>query len=325
MLQANFWLDKYKAQKIIKEKKFQEDLIKSYNLSVKECNEISDLFNLAVEENNKLIINESLKNLEQLRLKAKKNEIKCFLSNESDSLDCYIEIHAGAGGTESQDWAEMLRRMYMKWSLNREFKSQIINEHKGDEAGIKSSTIKIEGEYVFGWLKSESGIHRLVRISPFDSGARRHTSFASVWIYPVVDENIDIEIIEKDLRIDTYRSSGAGGQHVNTTDSAVRITHLPTKIVVQCQNERSQHKNKETCMNMLRARLYNYQLKKIEDKTKNEENAKSDIGWGHQIRSYILHPYRLVKDNRTNYESTNPDKVLEGAIDEFLESSLYKN
>ena len=325
MLQANFWLDKYKAQKIIKEKKLQEDLIKSYNLSVKECNEISDLFNLAVEENNKLIINESLKNLEQLRLKAKKNEIKCFLSNESDSLDCYIEIHAGAGGTESQDWAEMLRRMYMKWSLNREFKSQIINEHKGDEAGIKSSTIKIEGEYVFGWLKSESGIHRLVRISPFDSGARRHTSFASVWIYPVVDENIDIEIIEKDLRIDTYRSSGAGGQHVNTTDSAVRITHLPTKIVVQCQNERSQHKNKDTCMNMLRARLYNYQLKKIEDKTKNEENAKSEIGWGHQIRSYVLHPYRLVKDNRTNYESTNPDKVLDGAIDEFLESSLYKN
>ncbi len=325
MLQANFWLDKHKAQKIIKEKKLQEDLIKSYNLSVKECNEISDLFNLAVEENNILIINESLKNLEQLRSKAKKNEIKCFLSNESDSLDCYIEIHAGAGGTESQDWAEMLRRMYMKWSLNREFKSQIINEHKGDEAGIKSSTIKIEGEYVFGWLKSESGIHRLVRISPFDSGARRHTSFASVWIYPVVDENIDIEIIEKDLRIDTYRSSGAGGQHVNTTDSAVRITHLPTKIVVQCQNERSQHKNKETCMNMLRARLYNYQLKKREDKTKNEENAKSDIGWGHQIRSYILHPYRLVKDNRTNYESTNPDKVLDGAIDEFLESSLYKN
>ena len=219
----------------------------------------------------------------------------------------------------------MLRRMYMKWSTSQHFKCQLINEHKGDEAGIKSSTIKVEGEYVFGWLKSESGIHRLVRISPFDSGARRHTSFASVWIYPVVDENIDIEIIEKDLRIDTYRSSGAGGQHVNTTDSAVRITHIPTKIVVQCQNERSQHKNKDTCMNMLRARLYNYELKKREDKTKNIENSKSDIGWGHQIRSYVLHPYRLVKDNRTNCESSNPDKVLDGEINEFLESSLYKS
>jgi len=325
MLEANFWQDKNNAQKIVKEKKLQEDLINSYDYSVKQCKEIYDLYNLALEENNTSIISESLKNLEKLRLNTKKNETKCFLSNESDSLDCYIEIHAGAGGTESQDWAEMLRRMYMKWSANRHFKCQLINEHKGDEAGIKSSTIKVEGEYVFGWLKSESGIHRLVRISPFDSGARRHTSFASVWIYPVVDENIDIEIIEKDLRIDTYRSSGAGGQHVNTTDSAVRITHIPTKIVVQCQNERSQHKNKDTCMNMLRARLYNYELKKREDKTKNIENSKSDIGWGHQIRSYVLHPYRLVKDNRTNCESSNPDKVLDGEINEFLESSLYKS
>ena len=323
MLEANFWQDKNNAQKIVKEKKLQEDLINSYDYSVKQCKEIYDLYNLALEENNTSIISESLKNLEELRLNTKKNETKCFLSNESDSLDCYIEIHAGAGGTESQDWAEMLRRMYMKWSASQHFKCQLINEHKGDEAGIKSSTIKVEGEYVFGWLKSESGIHRLVRISPFDSGARRHTSFASVWIYPVVDENIDIEIIEKDLRIDTYRSSGAGGQHVNTTDSAVRITHIPTKIVVQCQNERSQHKNKETCMNMLRARLYNYEIKKREDKTKNIENAKSDIGWGHQIRSYVLHPYRLVKDNRTNYESSNPDKVLDGDLDEFLESNLY--
>ena len=212
----------------------------------------------------------------------------------------------------------------MKWASNKGYKSQLISEHKGDEAGIKSSTIKIEGEYIYGFLKTESGIHRLVRISPFDSGARRHTSFASVWIYPVVDENIDIEIIEKDLRIDTFRSSGAGGQHVNTTDSAVRITHLPTKIVVQCQNERSQHKNKETCMNMLKARLYDHELKKRKDKNKNTENFKSDIGWGHQIRSYVLHPYRLVKDNRTNYESSNPNKVLDGEIDEFLESSLYK-
>ena len=325
MLEANFWQDKNNAQKIVKEKKLQEDLINSYDYSVKQCKEIYDLYNLALEENNTPIISESLKNLEELKLNTKKNETKCFLSNESDSLDCYIEIHAGAGGTESQDWAEMLRRMYMKWSTSQHFKCQLINEHKGDEAGIKSSTIKVEGEYVFGWLKSESGIHRLVRISPFDSGARRHTSFASVWIYPVVDENIDIEIIEKDLRIDTYRSSGAGGQHVNTTDSAVRITHIPTKIVVQCQNERSQHKNKDTCMNMLRARLYNYELKKREDKTKNIENSKSDIGWGHQIRSYVLHPYRLVKDNRTNYESSNPDKVLDGGINEFLESSLYKS
>ena len=323
MLETNFWQDKNNAQKIVKEKKLQEDLINSYDYSVKQCKEIYDLYNLALEENNTSIISESLKNLEELRLNTKKNETKCFLSNESDSLDCYIEIHAGAGGTESQDWAEMLRRMYMKWSSSQHFKYQLINEHKGDEAGIKSSTIKVEGEYVFGWLKSESGIHRLVRISPFDSGARRHTSFASVWVYPVVDENIDIEIIEKDLRIDTYRSSGAGGQHVNTTDSAVRITHIPTKIVVQCQNERSQHKNKETCMNMLRARLYNYEIKKREDKTKNIENAKSDIGWGHQIRSYVLHPYRLVKDNRTNYESSNPDKVLDGDLDEFLESNLY--
>jgi peptide chain release factor 2 len=325
MLEASFWQDQNKAQKVIKEKKFQEDIINSYNSSVKQCKEILDLFNLAVEENNTSLINDSLKSIEELRFKTKKNETKCFLSNETDSLDSYIEIHAGAGGTESQDWAEMLRRMYMKWSANKEFKFQIISEHKGDEAGLKSSTIKIEGEYVFGFLKSESGIHRLVRISPFDSGARRHTSFASVWVYPVVDENIDIEIMEKDLRIDTYRSSGAGGQHVNTTDSAVRITHIPTKIVVQCQNERSQHKNKATCMNMLKARLYNFAFKKKADQTKNIEDAKSDIGWGHQIRSYILHPYRLVKDNRTNYESSNPDKVLDGEIDEFLESSLYKN
>ena len=283
-----------------------------------------DLYNLAVEENNKSIINDSLINIKNLQKKVKQNEIKCFLSNEADSLDCYLEIHAGAGGTESQDWAEMLRRMYMKWANNKGYSSQLISEHKGDEAGIKSSTIKITGEYIYGFLKSESGIHRLVRISPFDSGARRHTSFASVWVYPVIDENIKIEILEKDLRIDTYRSSGAGGQHVNTTDSAVRITHLPTKIVVQCQNDRSQHKNKETSMNMLRARLYEYELKKKEQENKNLESTKSDIGWGHQIRSYILHPYRMVKDYRTDFESSNPDKILDGQIDDFLESSLYK-
>ena len=270
------------------------------------------------------VIEESVKNIKNLINKAKENEIKCFLSNETDILHAYIEIHAGAGGTESQDWAEMLRRMYLKWASNKNYNTELISEHKGDEAGIKSTTIKIKGEYIFGYLKAESGIHRLVRISPFDSGARRHTSFASVWVYPVIDENIKIEILDKDLRIDTYRSSGAGGQHVNTTDSAVRITHLPTKIVVQCQNERSQHKNKETCMNMLRARLYEFELKKKEKEAQNKENAKSDIGWGHQIRSYVLHPYRLVKDNRTQVESTSPDKVLDGEIDYFLESSLYK-
>ena len=214
--------------------------------------------------------------------------------------------------------------MYIKWTTNKEFKFQLISEHKGDEAGIKSSTIKINGDYVYGYLKNESGIHRLVRISPFDSGARRHTSFASIWVYPVLDENIKVEILEKDLRIDTYRSSGAGGQHVNTTDSAVRITHLPTKIVVQCQNERSQHKNKETCINMLRARLYDFEIKKKEKVSEDLESSKSEIGWGHQIRSYVLQPYRLVKDNRTNFESTNPDKVLDGEIDEFLENSLYQ-
>ena len=219
----------------------------------------------------------------------------------------------------------MLRRMYLKWSDNKKFKSNLISEHKGEEAGIKSSTIKIEGDYVFGWLKNESGIHRLVRISPFDSGARRHTSFASIWVYPVVDENINIEINDKDLRIDTYRSSGAGGQHVNTTDSAVRITHLPSKIVVQCQNERSQHKNKETCMNMLKARLYDFEIKKKGGKKNlSNETIKSDIGWGHQIRSYVLQPYRLVKDNRTNHENSSPEKVLDGHIDDFLEQSLYQ-
>ena len=285
---------------------------------------MNDLYQLALEENNQNIQNEVLKNIIDLRSLVKKNEIKCFLSNEADALDCYIEIHAGAGGTESQDWAQMLRRMYLKWSENKNFRSHLISEHKGEEAGIKSTTIKIEGDYVYGWLKKESGIHRLVRISPFDSGARRHTSFASVWIYPAINNEINIEILEKDLRVDTYRSSGAGGQHVNTTDSAVRITHLPTKIVVQCQNERSQHKNKETCMNMLRARLYDHEIKKKEKEIESDQALKSDIGWGHQIRSYVLQPYRLVKDNRTNFENTSPDKVLDGEIDEFLEQSLYQ-
>ena len=324
MLEANFWQDKTNSQKIIKEKKLFEDLINSYSDTKDKLQDLNDLYDLALEEDNTDIQNEVNQSILELRIIAKKNEIKCFLSKEADPLDSYIEIHAGAGGTESQDWADMLRRMYLKWSDNKEYKYQIVSEHRGDEAGIKSSTIKIEGDYVFGWLKQESGIHRLVRISPFDSGARRHTSFASVWVYPVVDENINIEILEKDLRIDTYRSSGAGGQHVNTTDSAVRITHIPSKIVVQCQNERSKQKNKETCMKMLRARLYDFEMKKKEKENQSTESTKSEIGWGHQIRSYVLQPYRLVKDNRTNHESTSPDNVLNGEIDEFLEKSLYQ-
>ena len=296
----------------------------NYLKSQKEVENLLELYQLASTENNKDVIDECEKNLSLLLSEVKLTEAKCFLSDENDSFDSYLEIHAGAGGTESQDWAAMLRRMYMKWADKKNYKLEIISEHRGDEVGIKSSIIKICGSYVYGWLKSESGIHRLVRISPFDSGARRHTSFASVWVYPVIDESIKVEILDKDLRIDTYRSSGAGGQHVNTTDSAVRITHIPTKIVVQCQNDRSQHKNKDTCMNMLKARLYEHELKKKEQQLKTSEESKLEIGWGYQIRSYVLHPYRMVKDNRTNYESSSPDKVLDGEIDDFLESSLYK-
>ena len=285
---------------------------------------MNEIYQLASNDNDTKYLDEILTKLQNLQKISKQIEVKCFLSDERDSFDCYLEFHAGAGGTESQDWADMLRRMYIKWAANKNYNIELISEHKGEEAGIKSSIIKISGEYVYGFLKSETGIHRLVRISPFDSGARRHTSFASVWIYPVVKDDIDIEIIEKDLRIDTYRSSGAGGQHVNTTDSAVRITHLPTKIVVQCQNERSQHKNKQTCMNMLKARLYELEVEKKNKESQNIENTKSEIGWGHQIRSYILHPYKLVKDNRTKFENPNPDKVLNGDLDKFLEMSLYK-
>ncbi len=324
MLETNFWQDKSRSKKILKEKKLFEDLTNSYKNSEKNLADFKELYKLAIDENNNDLLIELANNLKQLKRDIKKTEIKCFLSNDADSLDCYIEIHAGAGGTESQDWASMLRKMYLKWAESKKFKYDLISEHKGEEAGIKSSTIKIEGDYTFGWLKKESGIHRLVRISPFDSGARRHTSFASVWVYPVVDDNIKIEILDKDLRIDTYRSSGAGGQHVNTTDSAVRITHLPSKIVVQCQNERSQHKNKETCLNMLKARLYDHEMKKKEEESETLQSSKSEIGWGHQIRSYVLQPYQLVKDNRTNFESTNPKKVLDGEIDEFLERSLYQ-
>ena len=322
MLDVNFWQDKSLSQKVIKEKKLHENLINSYEDSIKKINELDDLYQLAKNENNKPIINETLQNLKNLKLEVKKNETKCFLSNESDSLDCYIEIHAGAGGTESQDWAEMLQRMYVRWSEKRGANVSLLQESRGEEAGIKSSTIKVINEYSYGWLKKESGIHRLVRISPFDSGARRHTSFASVWVYPAVDDDINVKIDEKDLRIDTYRSSGAGGQHVNTTDSAVRITHTPTNIVVQCQNERSQHKNKETCYKMLKARLYEHEIQKREQENQKKLSSKTDIGWGHQIRSYVLQPYQLVKDLRNKVENTNPSDVLNGNIDQFIEAGI---
>ena len=320
----NFWKDQKKVKNILKEKKFFDFLISSYQNLVKDIKNIEDLHSLGNEEQNEEIIKDCNLKIEEIYNDVKKLEVSCFLSGENDSLDIYLEVHAGAGGTESQDWAEMLRRMYLKWFDKKKFTYQIISEHRGEEAGIKSSTLKVSGLNLYGLMKNESGVHRLVRISPFDSGARRHTSFASIWVYPVVDEDISIDINENDLRIDTYRSSGAGGQHVNTTDSAVRITHLPTKIVVQCQNERSQHKNKDTCFKMLKARLYEHEIQKRKKESENIESSKSEIGWGHQIRSYVLHPYRMVKDNRTNYENSNPDKVLDGEIDEFLENSLYK-
>ena len=260
--------------------------------------------------------------LSQLADKAKAKEVDALLSGEADGNDCYLEIHAGAGGTESQDWADMLLRMYRRWAEARGYKADLVQYTAGEEAGVKSATLVMKGEMAYGWAKTESGVHRLVRISPFDSNARRHTSFASVWVYPVVDDSFEIDVNEKDLRIDTYRSSGAGGQHVNTTDSAVRITHIPTNIVVQCQSERSQHKNRAAAMKMLKARLYEQELQRREDEASATNAAKSDIGWGHQIRSYVLQPYQMVKDLRTGVESTQPQNVLDGALDPFMAAAL---
>jgi len=282
----------------------------------------TDLIELGEAEGDSEIVAEAEKALTKMRADAARMQIETLLSGEADSNDCFIEVHSGAGGTESQDWASMLLRMYRRWAERRDFKVETIEIHDGEEAGIKSATIQIKGHNAYGWAKTESGVHRLVRISPFDSQARRHTSFCSVWVYPVVDDNIDIEINESDCRIDTYRASGAGGQHVNTTDSAVRITHVPTGIVVQCQNERSQHKNRATAWSMLRARLYEAELQKREAEAMQEETSKTDIGWGHQIRSYVLQPYQLVKDLRTEIESTSPTDVLDGALDEFMEAAL---
>ncbi len=280
------------------------------------------LIEMGEEEGDATIVAEAEKVLIDLGPRAARMQIETLLSGEADGNDCYIEIHSGAGGTESQDWAQMLLRMYTRWAERRGYRVEEMEFHAGEEAGIKSATLLIKGENAYGWLKTESGVHRLVRISPFDSQARRHTSFSSVWVYPVIDETITIDIKDEDVRIDTYRSSGAGGQHVNKTESAVRITHLPTGIVVACQSDRSQHKNRATAWDMLRSRLYEAELQKREEAALQAAAGKTDIGWGHQIRSYVLQPYQLVKDLRTSVESTSPDDVLDGDLDAFMEAAL---
>lgn len=281
-----------------------------------------EMIALAEAEGEGEMVADAEASLQALKETTAKLELQSLLSGGADSNDTYLEVHAGAGGTEAQDWAEMLARMYMRWADAHEYKVDYLEESPGEEAGLKSVTLKLSGPNAYGWLKTESGVHRLVRISPYDSQARRHTSFASVWVYPVIDDKIDIEILDKDLRIDTYRASGAGGQHVNRTDSAVRITHIPTNIVVQCQNDRSQHRNRATAMDMLKARLYERELQLREAQAQDVEASKSEIGWGHQIRSYVLQPYQMVKDLRTGTETGNSGAVLDGDIDMFLEASL---
>ncbi len=287
-----------------------------------EFNDLNELLIIAQNEGDETSYNQIIEDLKNFYIKLNKEKLNLMLNGEVDKNSAYLEIHSGAGGTEACDWAQMLLRMYLRWAEKRNYKISLIEEHDGDEAGIKSAVIKIEGNFVFGWLKGESGIHRLVRISPFDSGARRHTSFASVWVYPVIDDTIHIEILDKDLRIDTYRASGAGGQHVNKTDSAVRITHIPTGVVVQCQNERSQFKNKEIAMNMLKSRLYNLELQKRQEQTDKINASKLDISWGAQIRSYVMQPYQMVKDLRSGCETSNVNAVLDGDIDDFLSAFL---
>tara|TARA_R110000787_G_scaffold23762_3_gene67703 strand:- start:113417 stop:114373 length:957 start_codon:yes stop_codon:yes gene_type:complete len=281
-----------------------------------------DLIELAEAEDDKDVLAEAEDVMNSLLVRAQKAQLKTLLSGEADANDCFLLVQAGAGGTEAQDWAEILLRMYTRWADQHGYTTEWLEESPGEEAGIKSTTVKISGENAYGWLKTESGVHRLVRISPYDSSARRHTSFASTYVTPVIDDNIDIDIDEKDLRIDTYRASGAGGQHVNKTESAIRITHQPSGIVVQCQNDRSQHKNRAQAMSMLRARLYEMELKKREDAAQIANDSKTDIGWGHQIRSYVLQPYQMVKDLRTDVETSNTSGVLDGDIDMFLEAAL---
>ncbi len=306
----------------MKERTKLDGLIKEIDGLKADLDDNIELIEMGEVEGDDDIIAEAETALMDAKERAAKAELQTLLSGEADANNCYFEVHAGAGGTEAQDWAEMLTRMYVRWAEQHGYKTEWLEESAGEEAGLKSATIKITGENAYGWLKTESGVHRLVRISPYDSSARRHTSFTSVWVYPEIDDNIEVEIQDKDLRIDTYRASGAGGQHVNKTDSAIRITHQPTGIVVQCQNDRSQHKNRAAAMNMLKARLYEAELQKREEASQAEHDAKTDIGWGHQIRSYVLQPYQMVKDLRTGVETSNTGAVLDGDLDQFMEAAL---
>ena len=320
-----FWDDPKNAQNVMKEIKLKENMINLVNKINQDYHDLKDLIELAESENDSDLIKELNNSLDNLIIKSSKYKIETMFSNQNDFSNCFLEIHAGAGGTEAQDWALMLQRMYFRWAEKKGFKVKIIEESPGDEAGIKSSTLMFIGDYANGWTRTETGVHRLVRISPFDSSSRRHTSFASVWVYPETSEEIDITIDDKDLKIDTYRASGAGGQHVNKTDSAIRITHLPTKIIVQCQSDRSQHRNKAQALSMLKAKLYELELKKREEENELLSSSKNEIGWGSQIRSYVLHPYNLVKDLRTNVETGNSVAVLDGELDQFINEALAKN
>ncbi len=310
---------------MLQKKSYLESVLGSMTSLETRVSDVDVLFELAEAEGDEDTAAEALRELEKIEKKVSEMKIERLLSGEADSNNAFVEIHAGAGGTESQDWANMLLRMYLRWAERRGYSADIVDESRGDEAGIKSATIKISGMFAYGYSKNESGVHRLVRISPFDSNQRRHTSFASVFAYPEVDDSIDITIEEKDLRIDTFRASGAGGQHVNTTDSAIRITHVPTGIVVQCQNQRSQHQNKDAAMKMLKARLFEAEMKKREAERDAMEASKTDNGWGSQIRSYVLHPYKMVKDLRTSHETGNTDAVLDGDLDPFIQEMLSQN
>ena len=316
------WDDPKQAQAIMREQKRLESAIGTVNTISSEMADAIEFVEMGEAEGDDEIVNEGLASLERLAKRADADKVQALLSGEADANDAYLEVHAGAGGTESQDWAEMLMRMYVRWAEKRGFKVETVEYQPGEQAGIKSVTLHIKGENAYGYAKTESGVHRLVRISPYDSSARRHTSFSSVWVYPVIDDDIEIEINESDLKIDTYRASGAGGQHVNTTDSAVRITHQPTGIVVASQNDRSQHKNRATAMSMLKARLFEREMAEREAAASGEYAEKTEIGWGHQIRSYVLQPYQMVKDLRTGETSTAPGDVLDGAIDPFISAAL---